>query len=75
MIAGSARYDRDTTCIGHRRKETFPIAEQRFDALTLFRGIVVSTSERLVKPDQAIYRLRVKRYGLAWNSINSLHGP
>jgi beta-phosphoglucomutase-like phosphatase (HAD superfamily) len=64
MIAGSARYDRDTTCIGHRRKETFPIAEQRFDALTLFRGIVVSTSERLVKPDQAIYRLLVKRYGL-----------
>jgi 2-haloacid dehalogenase len=45
-------------------QETFPIAEQRFDFLTLFRGIVVSGSERLVKPDLAIYRLLVKRYGL-----------
>jgi 2-haloacid dehalogenase len=45
-------------------QETFPIAEQRFEFLTLFRGIVVSGSERLVKPDLAIYRLLVKRYGL-----------
>jgi 2-haloacid dehalogenase len=45
-------------------QETFPIAEQRFDFLTLFRGIVVSGSEKLVKPDPAIYRLLFKRYGL-----------
>jgi 2-haloacid dehalogenase len=45
-------------------QETFPIAEQRFDFLPLFRGIVVSGSERLVKPDLAVYRLLVKRYGL-----------
>jgi 2-haloacid dehalogenase len=44
--------------------ETFPIAEQRFDFLALFRGIVVSGSERLVKPDPAIYRLLVERFGL-----------
>jgi 2-haloacid dehalogenase len=44
--------------------ETFPIAEQRFDFLALFNGIVVSGSERLVKPDPAIYRLLVKRFGL-----------
>ena len=30
----------------------------------MFRGIVVSGNERLVKPDLAIYRLLVKRYGL-----------
>ena len=44
--------------------ETYPIAEQRFDFLSLFRGIVVSGSERLVKPDPAIYRLLVERFGL-----------
>ena len=44
--------------------ETFPIAQQRFDFLALFRGIVVSGSERLVKPDPAIYRVLVERFGL-----------
>ena len=43
-------------------RETFPIAEQQFDFLTLFRGIVVSGSERLVKPDLAIYRLLLERF-------------
>jgi 2-haloacid dehalogenase len=45
-------------------QETFPIAEQRFEFLTLFRGIVVSGSERLVKPNPAIYHLLVKRFEL-----------
>ena len=45
-------------------QETFPIAQQRFDFLSLFRGIVVSGSERLVKPDLAIYRLLVERFDL-----------
>jgi len=45
-------------------QETFPIAAQRFDFLTLFRGIVVSGSERLMKPDPAIYRLLVERFAL-----------
>ena len=44
--------------------ETFPIAQQRFDFLALFRGIVVSGSEGLVKPDPAIYRLLVERFRL-----------
>jgi len=44
--------------------ETFLIAEQRFDFLALFRGIVVSGSERLVKPDLEIYRRLVERFGL-----------
>lgn len=44
--------------------ETFPIAEQRFAFLALFRGIVASGRERLVKPDPAIYHRLVERFGL-----------
>ena len=45
--------------------ETFPVAEARFGFLRLFRGMVVSGKERLVKPDPAIYRLLADRFGLA----------
>ena len=44
--------------------ETFPVAQARFDFLGLFRGIVVSGTERVVKPDPAIYRLLLDRFGL-----------
>jgi len=44
--------------------ETFPIAQQRFDFLTWFEGIVVSGQERLMKPDPRLYRLLARRYGL-----------
>ncbi len=44
--------------------ETFPVAQARFGFLALFRGIVVSGTERLVKPDAAIYRLLLDRFGL-----------
>jgi 2-haloacid dehalogenase len=45
--------------------ETFPIAQARFDFLSLFDGIVVSGIERLVKPDPAIYQVLLERYNLA----------
>jgi 2-haloacid dehalogenase len=45
-------------------QETFPIAQRRFDFLSLFRDIVVSGSERLVTLDPAIYRLMVERFEL-----------
>ena len=45
-------------------RETFPIARARFDFLTWFRGIVVSGEERLIKPDPAIFRCLLERYGL-----------
>jgi 2-haloacid dehalogenase len=45
-------------------QETFPHAEARFEFLKLFRGIVVSGAERVVKPDPAIYRLLLDRFGL-----------
>lgn len=44
--------------------ETFHHARARYDFLTLFRGIVVSGDERLVKPDPRIYHRLLERYGL-----------
>ena len=44
--------------------ETFPVALQKFSFLSWFEGIVVSGDEKLVKPDPAIYKLLLERYGL-----------
>jgi 2-haloacid dehalogenase len=44
--------------------ETFPIALERFEFMSWFRGIVVSGQEKLIKPDPQIYRLLVDRHGL-----------
>lgn len=44
--------------------ETFPHAEQRFGILRRFEDILVSGTERLAKPDPAIFRLALDRFGL-----------
>ncbi|MEZ5670460.1 MAG: HAD family phosphatase [Alphaproteobacteria bacterium] len=44
--------------------ETFPIALAKYPFLALFRGIVVSGEERLVKPDPRIFHRTVQRYRL-----------
>jgi 2-haloacid dehalogenase len=44
--------------------ETFPIAEDRYDFLQLFQGIVVSGKEKVIKPESEIYHLLLNRYGL-----------
>ncbi|PSL04023.1 2-haloacid dehalogenase [Haloactinopolyspora alba] len=44
--------------------EKFPHAEERFDWLSWFEGIVVSGREGLVKPDARIFRVLLDRYGL-----------
>lgn len=44
--------------------EKFPLAVERFDWLSWFEGIVVSGTERLVKPDPRLFRLLLDRYGL-----------
>lgn len=44
--------------------ETYPVAEERFDFLGWFRGVVVSGQERLIKPDPRIYRLLLERFGV-----------
>ena len=44
--------------------DTFAEARARFAFLNDFRGIIVSGSERILKPDLAIYRLLASRYDL-----------
>jgi 2-haloacid dehalogenase len=45
-------------------QETFPLALERYPFLHDFEGIVVSGRERLVKPDPAIFRLLLSRFGI-----------
>lgn len=42
-----------------------PFRDREADIFDRFRGIVVSGDERLTKPDPAIYRLALERFGLA----------
>jgi 2-haloacid dehalogenase len=42
--------------------ETFPKALQRFSFFTIFDGIVVSGQEKLIKPDEQIFKLLMDRY-------------
>ncbi len=44
--------------------ETFPVAQERYDFLQRFKGIVVSGQEKLKKPDPRIYQLLLQRYGV-----------
>lgn len=44
--------------------ETFPLARPRYPFLEWFDGILVSGEVRLAKPDPAIFRLLIERYGL-----------
>jgi 2-haloacid dehalogenase len=44
--------------------EKFAIARQLWPFLDAFRGVVVSGEERMLKPDPAIYRVLLDRYGL-----------
>lgn len=45
-------------------QETFVHARERYEWLERFLGIVVSGDERVVKPEPAIYRTLLDRYGL-----------
>jgi 2-haloacid dehalogenase len=45
--------------------EKFPHAEERFEWLDWFDGIVVSGRVKLAKPDAAIFRYLLERYSLA----------
>jgi len=44
--------------------ETFPLAQERFDFLKLFKGIVISGQEGKRKPDPAIFDLLCERFDL-----------
>ena len=44
--------------------ETFPVARPQYPFLEWFDGIVISGEERIAKPDPAIFRRLLDRYGL-----------
>ncbi len=44
--------------------EKFPHAQDRFEWLAWFEGIVVSGSEQIIKPDPRIFHVLLQRYGL-----------
>lgn len=44
--------------------ETFPVALERFEFLHELDGIVVSGTEKLVKPDDTIFKLLLQRYNV-----------
>jgi 2-haloacid dehalogenase len=52
-----------TFAISNFSAEKFALACERFPFLSKFKGVVVSGRERLLKPDVAIYRLFLERYG------------
>ncbi len=43
--------------------DTFVEAQEKFPFLASFDGVVVSAAERLIKPDPAIFRVFLDRYG------------
>lgn len=45
-------------------RETFPVALERYEFLRWFEGILVSGQEGLIKPDPAIFRLLISRFGI-----------
>jgi 2-haloacid dehalogenase len=49
--------------------QKFPHAEERFDWLRCFDGIVVSGRVKMVKPDPAIFRYLLERYGLEASDV------
>ncbi|MDB5193907.1 MAG: family hydrolase [Segetibacter sp.] len=44
--------------------ETFPIAQQRYDFLSWFDGVVVSGTEKMRKPTPKFYQLLLDRYNV-----------
>lgn len=55
----------DLYAITNWSHETFPIALDKYDFLQYFKDIVVSGSEKCLKPEKAIYKLLLERNSLA----------
>ena len=55
----------DLFCITNFPADKFEKAKAIFPFLDLFKGAIVSGREKLVKPDEAIFRLLLDRYGLS----------
>ncbi len=46
-------------------RETFPLAQRRFEFLKLFRGLVISGEVGMIKPDPRIFEHLLERFGIA----------
>jgi len=44
--------------------ETYPIAQEKFDFLNWFDGVVVSGTEKMRKPNPAFFQILLDRYGV-----------
>ncbi len=44
--------------------ETFAIVYEKYDFFKIFKGIVVSGKEKVIKPDPAIFKILLSRYNL-----------
>ena len=51
-------------CLTNFSREKFPLIRRRFDVFDLFDGIVVSAEIGMVKPEPAVYRYLIERFGL-----------
>ena len=49
--------------------ETFPIAQQKYDFLNWFDGVVVSGTERMRKPNPAFFQILLDRYNLTAEEV------
>jgi len=64
VLAALRRHGVPDYAITNYSREKWADSLPRFPFLGTFRGTIVSGHERLVKPDPAIYRLLLGRYGL-----------
>jgi 2-haloacid dehalogenase len=66
-----ALYERGTKlyALSNWSAQKFPAAEERFEWLTWFDGVVVSGRVRMAKPDPAIFRYLLERYGLQASDV------
>ncbi|MBL8669168.1 MAG: HAD family phosphatase [Alphaproteobacteria bacterium] len=65
ILEAILRIGRPTYAITNFNQDKFRETRARFPILDRFTGIVVSGDERVIKPEPAIYRLLLDRYGLA----------
>ena len=49
--------------------ETYPVAQERYDFLNWFDGVVVSGTEKMRKPDPAFFQLLLDRYQLKADEV------
>ena len=65
LLADLAADGRDLYAITNFNGEVWPVTQELFPVLSCFSDVIVSSFERLVKPDPAIFGLALRRFGVA----------